>query len=141
MDFDATQLGNVLAGILGTLAVGIPAGWATIQKMRRQLADNKAEIAEAKAARGAADADNKVYTRIQSELDRLYDRLKNLDHELAQVRAELDTERRRSYQLELRLAQLDGFIRSKGLEPPTVTWTPPPPAGGASGSSPPASAL
>lgn len=126
MDFDPDQVANAVAGFVAALAVGVPAVWATVQKMRRQVAESKADVAEAAAARGAADADNKVYTRIQSELDRLYDRVKTLDHELSQVRVELDTERKRSYQLDLRLAQLDGFIRSKGFEPPAVSWNPSP---------------
>lgn len=132
MEFDVSQVGNALGGFIAAVLVGVPAVWATVQKMRRQIAESKADVAEAAAARGAADADNKVYTRIQSELDRLYDRVKTLDHELSQVRLELDAERKRSYQLEFRLAQLDGFIRSKGFEPPSVTWVPPPATPGSS---------
>lgn len=125
MDFDPDQIANAVAGFVAALAVGVPAVWATVQKMRRQVAETKVEVAEATAARGAADADNKVYTRIQSELDRLYDRVTTLDAHIHTLQNDLEKERARSHQLELRLAQLDGFIRSKGLEPPTVTWTAP----------------
>lgn len=125
MEIDFTQWGNVFGGLVAGVSVAAGAAIAVVGKLRKQIADSKLELAESRAAQGAADADSKVYTRITQELDRQADRLRELDTELVAVRLVLAQERERNHQLELRLAQLDGFIRSKGWEPPSVTWSVP----------------
>lgn len=110
-------------GSIGTIAAGAGlavSGFITgVVNMKRKLAEAKAGEAEAKAQKGAADADNVVYTRLTHEVDRLSERMRAHEDMLQAVRLELEKERQVSRKLEIKLARLDVFIRSKGFEPPT----------------------
>lgn len=104
MDLDWHAIGTAIVGIVlgGGTALGL---------LWTQLAKQRAEAAEAKAAKSAADADNLVYTRLTQEVDRLSERMRELE---ASLKIEISTSRR----LERKVARLETFIRSKGFEPP-----------------------
>lgn len=118
MSIDWDTLGTVVGGALGGIMLAATAFVTLLSNAKKKVAEAKADVAEAVAARGAADADNIVYKRLTQEVDRLAGRLEHLESSLLLVKKELESERQLSRKLEIKLARLDGFVRSKGLEPP-----------------------
>lgn len=119
MMVDWSAVGTTAATIIGGLSLAVTGFITGIVNMKKKVAEAKAGEAEAKAAKGAADADNVVYSRLTQEVDRLSERMRVNEDTLQAVRLELEKERQVSRKLEIKLARLDGFIRSQGLTPPT----------------------
>lgn len=105
---DLNAVGQAIAA--GGTVLAAVWGWIIVQK--RNAANNRADVAEARTEAIVADANGTVYKL-------LVDRLQMLENEMREVRLELKTEREHSRLLETRLARLDAWIRAQNLTPPT----------------------
>ncbi len=108
MQIDPNAIGGFVGGIIaaGTIA------WGVFTRARKQMADVKAEVAEAKRDVTVADSQGFIYKT-------LTDRLGTLERELSGLREELRKERDHSRFLEQKFYMLDLWIRSQGLTPPS----------------------
>jgi predicted RNase H-like nuclease (RuvC/YqgF family) len=94
-------------GAAASAVVAIATGaWAWWLKNKRQVAETKAEVA-------VADGQQTVYKLMD-------DRLKTMEADIKDLRAELAEERRHSRDLERKLSMLDAWIRAQGLTPPSL---------------------
>lgn len=104
---DLTPLGASLVSLI------VGAGAAAVWWQRRAAREAKveADVAKEGAIRTVADAEHTLYKL-------LAERQTQLENEVREMRAELNTERAHSRQLEVHIFRLENLMRKAGLEPP-----------------------
>jgi flagellar motility protein MotE (MotC chaperone) len=100
-----------LAGLLGALAVGLPAtiGAVLTYRAAARAQERSADIENRKVDQAAFETAQGIYERAISEAQR----------ELGRVREQLDQERRESARMRGRVAALERVLATNGLPFPT----------------------
>lgn len=104
---------EVIAGWMasaGAIAGGI---WMWVLKQRKNVAETRAEVAEAGAATARAEASDSVFTLVTN-------RLTAMEKELIELRADLVEKNRRMHAMELHIVDLEHALRKAGIEPPPI---------------------
>lgn len=100
-----------LGASLVSLVVGAGGALVWWQRRTAREASLQAEVAKEGAVRTVADAEHTLYKL-------LAERQTQLEAEVREMRAELNTERAHSRQLEVHIFRLENLMRKAGLEPP-----------------------
>lgn len=120
MDFNWSELGTAVVGLVTGGGVACLALYKFVLKHKSRVAELETDVATAGAERSVADAQKLVY-------DSLATRLVSLEADMQRLREELAEERRmnrkyaeRNQQLELHVKHLEFLMRHAGIEVPTI---------------------